>query len=862
MVTQEQVDLITEVLNGRKNADQAKGEAIGLDPNSNKSRHRGGGKSKAKPQPVAEQTSPSHQTLSTSPSGQRLEIYKDNQGNKTLNRLDSFGRVVSSQKLDAKNRFTQGNYQYQIDDRGTYNVVARPAEVERRNAFDINLNNRINRGEDVRAGDLSYDKKTIPFNRNTQFQATSATEQNLRRQAQPKPTSEQSFEPSANRAEVPKSGFELAVEGFQARQQMAARRQKRIENTANLLTGGYKFSISAYIKGTGSVRQRIGNAITEVPVSKRGRVGRFSARAVEGFMSLNPMSLWDMGSTVGQKAVLVGQGFVASPKNTASELFIRAPKATLSEMKRLGTTAEGLGTLTSGIVTGRLLKGPLLKSSPTVDVIGTRSITLESNAGITKFTRSDIAMGRKKLSASTVSRIADDIEGTKLVSQYTTIRNSKGKIAGVQKSVGKIFQTDSGAISIFDIIGRTNRPLFGARQYQGKSQAFIYDVAEGTRAQTGVTGIELSKARAARVKSPQDVFALNFRKPGKIKTDTFSYGVESDIIQRPVRFSYAADGVEVSFEKTALLSRGSFKSLSGKKVQQFIRSRGMDFETQRITPNAGGGLMPMGAAPRMARPVVTSSLSQTFVLGDQTAAVRQFSSSPGATSVGGYFTPILASGTRVRSTIFAPSQTAAPTANVISGSFIKPISRRIGLTSVPSQKVMRYIAPSYWTSSGTRLKPIVRVKDKGRQSDRQVLPALEVSPFTRLRIDSIVKSKQSQQQKKRSMWTASQKSVVGFDRPSLMPPGIVGFGFPRFGRMKGRSSISRSNKSQGMQTKYTPTAYAASFNLYGKKLKGTLSGLEFRGLMKPTKEKSKRKDNTLNGSLLMLAKKRVTLSVD
>lgn len=64
--------------------------------------------------------------------------------------------------------------------------------------------------------------------------------------------------------------------------------------------------------------------------------------------------------------------------------------------------------------------------------------------------------------------------------------------------------------------------------------------------------------------------------------------------------------------------------------------------------------------------------------------------------------------------------------------------------------------------------------------------------------------------------------------PNIFPPSVKLNRLPRGEKKKKKGKSLLDNLTTN--TKYTPTAYALGFNIKGKKLKGTLSGLEFRGV--------------------------------
>jgi len=389
---------------------------------------------------------------------------------------------------------------------------------------------------------------------------------------------------------------------YQQRAEAAAQGQARVARIANLLSGGITFSFKTFIDQKGvPLKQRIGNALTETPFEQRGRVGKFAERVVQTSIGLvNVPAIIDTGILIGNKLVLTSQGIVASPRNTVTEVFRDAPKRTGEEMTKLVTTPGGLGELTVLAATAGLgVKARAVEKPITVEIAKTKSITIPGEESTLKVTQSDIQSGGKTIRAQTIAMTKPDVADTNVVSQFTALTGEQGQILGIQKSVGKIYPQDSGAIGTFDIVGKVNVPNKNiAQQFQGKAQTIFTDIDEFIRTESTVTATTTKPLKTKPVMSAQEVFELEFTKSRQMVSDSITRGIEADIVQRPIQMKVNIEPeFDILIERSATFSRGISKTLQGKEVQKSIKAQGLDIENIKISTDL---------APSKLRPITES----------------------------------------------------------------------------------------------------------------------------------------------------------------------------------------------------------------------------------------------------------------
>lgn len=487
------------------------------------------------------------------------------------------------QKPETNQIISQNGYEYQYDAQGGFNTIKRPQAQQKELNRQINLNLRVNRGEELRAQDLAS-----PESGYRQIDLTSRGVQSVVQISAQKQFNKETAERNA------------WLQGPN-KQSIIFKPQQKQELIQDLASRGLTYTkpkpTNKYLEfGKGFAS---GLGLTDMYNIQKLR---FDKRAYS--TNQTQYKEWEKDFLGANKNLRTQAAiFTLAPQNAVTQGIFTGIAGyqgykSYKDFKKtgsyfsLGESAASFGF--AGLGARASAKEFLSKSKsynyvfekPQVDILKSRSILFENPevAGLTrKVTTSTIKSGKNKYTGVTVTTTKPDYDGTLLVEQITQIKGKNGKIVGLQKGIGTSILEQDKSLTQISFIVKTNKQLL-----QGKNTIFTNEVTDGIFSQTGYGGLRKVESFKKTILKPSDVNTLKISKTeNKLKTNSFFYGFESVIAERPTTIKQSlSSGIFIEKEVPSKYIRGNLKTYSGEKITRFNKKSGFTYDTL-IKPQFG-----------------------------------------------------------------------------------------------------------------------------------------------------------------------------------------------------------------------------------------------------------------------------------
>lgn len=728
----------------------------------------------------------------------------------------------------------QGGYTYQYQPGGGFVTVKRPEAVEKRRQFELKLISKANKGEKITAGELAYDNKNIEFTSTTAAVASTTAQkqieqENLRRQQEAKRQEESAmtlsgFLPVATSTQG--QTIYQTQEGLQTAQQRQIGSNVFTYDFSSLRAGpvqqkrqGIFTDITTY--GSREIPRKIEQAQTAIdaatysrdvtfkvlplaPQTKTKRetviVGVVSPKkfdsfgkvavGIKGFQSIGKIYS-PLQEALVQKSPLFGP-IINTGVSFSNYLFAGGQKL-VGNVPYLGTAYSATRNVAQPFITGairdplltaatvvapqRLLGKTAYKALDVLDVAG--SVVSESFKGY-------VTGGVRGAAAGAVGGFA----GEKLSdfgAGYTKPFGKGYTITGTQSITTKSRKvTRTPTIQLNQLPISTSKAVGTGRTYEVVAPA-RYVSTSRTKTEGGLLVRRYFKIAARPV-----------------DTKTSTEGVFYPTEESPTKVIYTQTRiVNIASTNRGLFrgsKRGSMALLTGSQTGDYAGTGGIGSGNYQGTltpttePNAR--IKELLKPVSVTRPQTTSRLTTRTVTRTKTPRPRLFSRLQ---------TPNLSfsvSGPKSRYSYLTLGQTRI-------GS--RPQTRNLSSTLSVSRNLSASISPttSLTQSNTNTVTNSVFMSQSISQTITQTISPTSTFTQTQTRTPTVTTTFTMTPT---TTLTPTLSKLTGGKRKSL------------FGK--------RKKLSLKPNYKYSPTAYAAGLSIYGKRLKGTLSGLEFRGLVR------------------------------